>query len=50
MKGVNAHCGKPHLDGYLTEFDFRYYNRVALGVADKEHSILALSGINGKRL
>ena len=32
MKGVYQHCGKRHLHRYLAEFDFRYNQRVALGV------------------
>jgi transposase-like protein len=50
MKGVYQHCGEKHLHRYLAEFDFRYNNRVALGVADGERSLRALSGIKGKRL
>jgi hypothetical protein len=34
MKGVYQHCAKKHLHRYLTEFDFRYNNRVALGCDD----------------
>ena len=32
MKGVYQHCAEKHLHRYLAEFDFRYNNRVALGV------------------
>ena len=32
MKGVYQHCSEKHLHRYLAEFDFRYSNRVALGV------------------
>jgi hypothetical protein len=38
------------LHRYLAEFDFRYFNRVALGVNDGERAILAMKGIEGKRL
>jgi hypothetical protein len=31
MVGVYQHCGEQHLHRYLTEFDFRYSNRVRLG-------------------
>jgi transposase-like protein len=31
MKGVYQHCGEQHLHRYLSEFDFRYSNRVGLG-------------------
>jgi transposase-like protein len=50
MKGVYQHCAKKHLHRYLAEFDFRYNNRVALGVGDVERSDRALAGIVGKRL
>jgi transposase-like protein len=50
MKGVYQHCGEKHLHRYLAEFDFRYSNRVALGVGDCARAELALSGIVGKRL
>lgn len=36
MKGADQHCGEKHLHRYLAEFDFRYSNRVALGVDDQE--------------
>jgi transposase-like protein len=50
MKGVYQHCGKRHLHRYLAEYDFRYSNRVALGIGDAERTARALSGIVGKRL
>jgi transposase-like protein len=50
MKGVYQHCKEKHLHRYLAEFDFRYSNRVALGVNDVARSDLALRGIVGKRL
>jgi transposase-like protein len=50
MKGVYQHCSEKHLHRYLAEFDFRYSNRVALGVNDGERAILAMKGIEGKRL
>jgi len=50
MKGVYQHCAKKHLHRYLAEFDFRYNNRVALGVGDQERAGKALLGIVGKRL
>jgi len=30
MKDVYQHCAEKHLHRYLSEFDFRYSNRVAL--------------------
>ena len=32
MKGIYQHCAEKHLHRYLAEFDFRYNNRVALGI------------------
>jgi transposase-like protein len=50
MRGVYQHCGKQHLHRYLAEFDFRYTNRVALGVDDQARADIALRGVIGKRL
>jgi transposase-like protein len=50
MKGVYQHCAKKHLHRYAAEFDFRYSNRVALGVDDQERANRALLGVVGKRL
>jgi transposase-like protein len=50
MKGVYQHCSEKHLHRYLSEFDFRYSNRVALGVNDGERRTLAIKGAAGKRL
>jgi transposase-like protein len=50
MKGIYQHCAEKHLHRYLAEFDFRYSNRVALGVNDTERADIALKGIVGKRL
>ena len=50
MKGVYQHCSEKHLHRYLAEFDFRYSNCVALGVNDGERAVLAMKGIEGKRL
>ena len=50
MKGVYQHCSEHHLHRYLAEFDFRYSNRVALGVDDGTRAFIALNGVKGKRL
>ena len=50
MKGVYQHCGERHLHRYVTEFDFRYSNRVRRGVDDIARTDRALKGIVGKRL
>src|SRR5205807_10298716 len=34
MKGVYQHCREQHLHRYVAEFEFRYNNRIALGVDD----------------
>jgi hypothetical protein len=50
MKGIYQHCGDKHLHRYLAEYDFRYSNRVALGMNDTDRTVLALKGVVGKRL
>jgi transposase-like protein len=50
MTGVYQHCGENHLQAYLNEFDFRYSNRIGLGVDDTERSNRAIKGARGKRL
>jgi len=50
MRGVYQHCKEKHLHRYLAEFDFRYNNRSALGVEDKERARKAVVGAKGKRL
>jgi hypothetical protein len=50
MKGVYQHCKEKHLHRYLSEFDFRYSNRVKLGVDDVARADRALLGAKGKRL
>ncbi|WGS20815.1 MULTISPECIES: IS1595 family transposase [unclassified Bradyrhizobium] len=50
MKGVYQHCAEKHLHRYLAEFDFRYSNRVALGVDDQDRAEKAILGATGKRL
>jgi len=50
MKGVYQHCAEKHLHRYVAEFDFRYNQRVALGVDDTSRTARALRGIVGKRL
>lgn len=50
MKGVYQHCKEKHLQRYLTEFDFRYNNRIALGITDDMRARVAIKAIEGKRL
>ena len=48
--GVYQHVSEEHLHRYLAEFDFRYSNRVKLGVDDTERARRAIQGAGGKRL
>jgi transposase-like protein len=48
--GIYQHVSEAHLHRYLCEFDFRYSNRVKLGVDDVARADLALKGAKGKRL
>jgi len=50
MVGIYQHCGHNHLNRYITEFDFRYSNRVALGINDLQRADMILGGVVGKRL
>jgi hypothetical protein len=50
MKGIYQHCSEQHLYRYVAEFDFRYNNRVRLGVGDQERTENTLRGFVGKRL
>ena len=50
MKGIYQHCAEKHLHRYLAEFDFRYSNRIALGVDDTLRARKAVKGVEGKRL
>jgi hypothetical protein len=50
MRGIYQHCGDRHLRRYLAEFDFRYSNRIALGVDDVMRTMRAIKGAEGKRL
>ena len=44
------HVRQQHLHRYMSEFDFRYNNRIALGVDDQHRATRALAGAKGKRL
>jgi transposase-like protein len=48
--GIYQHVSEAHLNRYLSEFDFRYNNRIALGVDDVARAARALKGAKGKRL
>jgi transposase-like protein len=48
--GVYQHVSPEHLNRYVSEFEFRYNNRVALEVNDTQRADNLLSGVVGKRL
>ncbi|MFZ0730199.1 MAG: transposase, partial [Methylovirgula sp.] len=50
MIGTYQWSSEKHLHRYLAEFDFRYSNRIALGIDDKARAEIALQGVKGKRL
>jgi transposase-like protein len=48
--GTFHHVSQQHLKRYLAEFDFRYNERMALGVNDADRMSKSIAGIVGKRL
>lgn len=50
IRGVYQHVSPKHLNRYVSEFEFRYNNRIALEVNDQERAVNALVAIEGKRL
>jgi transposase-like protein len=50
LYGTYQHVSTKHLKRYLAEFDFRYNNRIRLGVNDMERAARALKGMEGKRI
>ena len=50
MNGIYQHCGERHLHRYVSEFDFRYNNRVRMGVNDEQRAAKMVRGVSGKRL
>jgi transposase-like protein len=50
LVGIYQHVESRHLDRYLSEFDFRQNNRVALGIDDARRAEIALQGMKGRRL
>ncbi len=43
-------CSRSFGYRYLSEYDFRYNNRAAIGVDDESRAAVALRGVVGKRL
>ena len=50
INGVYHHVSPAHLPRYLSQFSFRYNNRIANGVDDAERMRRALAMVSGKRL
>lgn len=50
ITGTYHHVSQQHLKRYLAEFDYRYNERSALGVSDRERMAKSVAGIVGKRL
>jgi transposase-like protein len=50
INGTYHHVSQQYLKRYLAEFDFRYNERVKLGVDDNQRMVRAVKGIEGKRL
>ena len=50
LYGIYQHVSPAHLQRYLAEFEFRYNNRIKLGVDDLQRAENALRGVKGKRL
>jgi len=48
--GIYQHVSEAHLHRYLAEFDFRYSNRIGLGISDAGRAARAIKGAEGKRL
>jgi len=48
--GTYHNVSEAHLKRYLAEFDFRYNERMALGVSDAARAEKAIKGVAGKRL
>lgn len=49
-RGVYQHCSEKHLHRYLAEFEYRFNNRVALGVDDEQRAETVIAQVVGKRL
>ena len=50
INGIYQHVSPTHLKRYVGEFDFRYNNRIGLGVNDVERTEKVAKGAVGKRL
>ncbi|MBI4184618.1 MAG: IS1595 family transposase [Proteobacteria bacterium] len=50
ITGTYHHVSQQHLKRYLAEFDFRYNERMGLGVSDAGRAAKMMKGAEGKRL
>jgi hypothetical protein len=50
IHGTYHHVSEAHLHRYLAEFDFRYNQRITLGIDDDQRMEEATKGVVGKRL
>ena len=50
INGVYHHVGRGHLWRYLSEFDYRYNHRAALGITDGERAAQLVRQVAGRRL
>ena len=50
INGVYQHVSPAHLKRYVAEFDFRYNNRIGLGINDMERTEKLACGAVGERL
>jgi transposase-like protein len=50
LYGTYQHVSEAHLHRYLTEFDYRYNHRAALGEDDKTRAALMVGNAKGRRL
>jgi hypothetical protein len=50
ITGVYQHVSPTHFTRYVAEFDFRFNNRIGLGVNDMERTETLARGAAGKRL
>ena len=50
ITGVYHHCAEQRFQRDLNDFAFQYNHRSKLGIEDTERALIALRGIEGKRL
>jgi hypothetical protein len=50
ITGSFHHVSKAHLHRYVSEFEFRYNTRTALGFTDSDRAALIVSGAEGRHM